>query len=57
MEGNVPSFERERDSSLVFFELKVTSQLFPHFSAFSKSLLSEALTPPREVLEEFEETQ
>ena len=57
MEGNEPSLEREKDSSLVFLELKVTSQLFAHFSAFSKSLLSEAPAPPREVLKELEETQ
>ena len=57
MDGNVSSLERERDSSLVFFALKATSQLFPHFSTLSKSLFSETPASQREVLEELGETQ
>ena len=49
--------ERERDISLVFFALKVTSQSFPHFSTLSKSLFSETATSQREVFEELGEIQ
>ena len=50
MDGNISSLERETDSSLVFFALKVTSQSFPHFNTLSKSLFNETPTSQREVV-------